>query len=268
MELKDKVVIVTGAGAGIGEGIARVCAREGASIMVMDRNREGAQRVASDIVAQGGKAISFAADVSRSDEVVAMVAETRKQFGAVDVLVNNAGIIVNAALSLHEIEETQWDAVMGVNVKGVYLCSKAVLPLMIERKQGKIVNIASISGIRLSAFGGIDYTTSKAAVLGLTRHLAWEVAPHGINVNAVCPGLVVTDIVSEAQLAEVKKLGASSVPLGRTCTTEEIAEGVVFLAGKRSAMVTGQELSIDGGSLLGWGEEVRKVILARKQAAH
>lgn len=266
MELKDKVVIVTGAGDGIGEGIATVCAREGAAVVVMDRNEDGARRVAKAIVEEGGKAMAFRADVTRAGEIEAMVAETVRLFGTVDVLVNNAGINVNPSPFLHEMPQEQWSRMLGVNLTGVFLCSKAVLPLMIERRRGKIVNIASIAGMRQALFGGIDYTTSKFGVIGLTQHLAWEVAPHGINVNAVCPGAVLTSIANDEAKATMRKLGARLIPLGnRPCTTHEIAQGVVFLAGERSNMVTGHAMPVDGGMLLGYGEDIRQIMLERKQ---
>ncbi len=157
---------------------------------------------------------------------------------------------------------------MGVNAKGVLLCCQAVLPTMIARKRGKIVNIDSIAGIRMTFFGSIDYTASKHAVTGLTQHLAWELADHRINVNAVCPGGIMTPMMEENTKPEMRDAIARRViPLGRFCNTEEIGEAVSFLASERADMITGQLLAVDGGVLTGYGEDLRAVLRKRMEEA-
>ncbi|MGH8784188.1 MAG: SDR family NAD(P)-dependent oxidoreductase [Cupriavidus necator] len=265
MELKDKVAIVTGGGRGAGEGIARVMAREGARLALVDLNLENARKVARSIDPTGTRAIAIHADISRKADAEAMVAETIRAFGRVDILVNNAGIEGPPVL-LQDLPEEQWDRVMGVNAKGVLLCCQAVLPHMIARKSGKIVNIDSIAGLRMTFFGSIDYTASKHAVTGMTQHLAWEVADHCINVNAVCPGGILTPLMEEGTTPEMRDaIVKRVVPLGRFCRIEEIGEAVSFLASDRANMITGQSLAVDGGVLTGYGEDLRAVLRQRMQ---
>ncbi|MFO1398690.1 MAG: SDR family NAD(P)-dependent oxidoreductase [Burkholderiales bacterium] len=269
MELEGKVAIVTGAGRGIGEGIARVLAREGARVVVNnDRNRADAERVVEAITAAGGQAIAIRADVSRKSDVEALVAQTLAAFGTIDILVNNAGIEVPPSL-VRDLPEAQWDRVLGVNLKGAFLCAQAVLPTMMANRRGKIVNIASTAAIRMSFFGSADYTASKHGIVGLTQHLAWEVADHRINVNAVCPGGVLTPLLEQNTTPEFRDgLTKRLVPLGRFCTIEEIGEVVSFLASSRADMITGQALAVDGGLLSGFGEDLRSVVRKRMVDAH
>jgi 3-oxoacyl-[acyl-carrier protein] reductase/2-hydroxycyclohexanecarboxyl-CoA dehydrogenase len=267
MELKDKVAIVTGGGRGIGEGISRVLAREGASVAIADLNVEDAMRVAASIEGAGGKAVAIRADVSKKAECEAMVAAALRAFGTVDILVNNAGIEAPPSL-LKDLPEAQWDRVLGVNLKGTFLCCQAVLPTMIERGKGRIVNIGSIASLRMTFFGSADYTSSKHAVAGLTQHLAWELADHRITVNAVCPGGVLTPLMAEHTKPEFRDtLTRRLVPLGRFCTIEEIGEAVSFLASERAGMITGQLLAVDGGVLTGYGEDLRAVVRKRMDEA-
>ncbi|HEX4235765.1 MAG TPA: SDR family NAD(P)-dependent oxidoreductase [Caldimonas sp.] len=260
MELKDKVAIVTGAGSGAGEGIARVMAREGARVAVVDLNLDDASRVAAAINSSGSKAIAIRADISHKADVQAMTEQVLRTLGGIDILVNNAGIAAAPSL-LQDLPEAQWDRVFGVNVKGMFLCCQAVLPTMIAKRRGKIVNIGSIAGIRMAFFSGADYTASKHAVSGLTQHLAWEVADHRINVNAVCPGAILTPWMERNIDPEQRAFMARRVmPLGRWCTIEEIGETVCFLASERADMITGQLLAIDGGALTGYGEDLRAML--------
>jgi NAD(P)-dependent dehydrogenase (short-subunit alcohol dehydrogenase family) len=267
MELKDKVAIVTGGGQGGGEGIVRVMAREGARIAVVDRDLDNARRVATSIDASNVRAVAIRADVSKKADTQAMVAETLRVFGTIDILVNNAGIAETPTL-LKDIPEDQWDRVFGVNVKGMFLCCQAVLPTMIERSKGKIINIGSIAGVRMAFFGGADYTASKHAVSGLTQHLAWEVAEHRINVNAVCPGGIKTPWMEKNNKPEaLDAIGRRVVPLGRFCTTEEIGEAVCFLASERANLITGELMIVDGGALTGYGEDLRAMIHKKMEEA-
>lgn len=173
MELKGKTAIVTGGGRGIGEGIPLALAREGANVVVMDRGVEDANRVCANIVASGGKAIPFKADVTKKAEVQATVAAALKEFGTVDILVNNAGIEAPPTL-VQDISEESWDRVIAVNLKGVFLCTQAVISTMLKQKKGRIINIGSIASVRMTLLGSVDYTASKHAVSGITKHLAWE----------------------------------------------------------------------------------------------
>jgi NAD(P)-dependent dehydrogenase (short-subunit alcohol dehydrogenase family) len=177
--------------------------------------------------------------------------------------VNNAGIESPPAL-LQDLSEAQWDRVLGVNLKGVFLCCQAVLPAMMKQNKGRIVNIGSTASIRMTFFGSLDYTVSKHGLAGLTQHLAWELADHRITVNTICPGGVLTPLMEEHTTQEyrdtvVKRL----VPLGRFCTIDEIGEAVSFLASDRASMITGQLMAVDGGLLTGFGEDLRAVIRKR-----
>ena len=271
MELKGKTAIVTGSGRGIGEGIALVLAREGARVVVNARKAEECADVVKKIVSSGGKAIAVAADVSKKAEVTAMVAETVKQFGAVDILVNNAGIEGTPCLT-KDLSEEQWDRVLSVNLKGVFLCCQAVIPQMMKQGKGRIVNIGSTAGLRMTFFGGPEYTVSKHGVAGLNQHLAWELADSNITVNTVCPGGVQTPLMEAGTTSEYSEMTVKRlVPLGRFCTIEEIGEAVSFLASDRAAMITGQMLGVDGGILTGFGEDMRAVVrkrMADMQTAH
>ncbi len=265
MELKGKVAIVTGAGRGIGEGIALAMARNGARIVVNDMNTDNASGVVKQIEALGSKAIAVKADISKKAEVDAMIAETLKQFGAVDILVNNAGIEMRPCL-VKDLPEAQWDRVLGINLKGTFLCCQAVLPAMIKQNKGRIINIASTAAIRMTFFGSADYTVSKHGVAGLTQHLAWEVADHNITVNSVCPGGVLTPLMEHGTSAEFRdKLIKRLVPLGRFCSIDDIGQTVSFLASDRAALITGQMLAVDGGLLTGFGEDLRPIVRKRME---
>jgi NAD(P)-dependent dehydrogenase (short-subunit alcohol dehydrogenase family) len=217
------------------------------------------------IKAMGGKAIAIAADVSKKDEVTKMAAETVKHFGSIDILVNNAGIESHPVLT-HEVAEEQWDRVLNVNLKGVFLCCQAVIPQMMKQKKGRIINISSTAGIRMTFFGSVEYTVSKHGVAGLNQHLAWELADSNITVNTVCPGGVQTPLMEQSTTPEyraqtVKRL----VPLGRFSTIEEIGEMVSFLGSDRAATITGQSIAVDGGILTGFGEDLRPVVRKRME---
>lgn len=271
MELKGKTAIVTGSAGGIGQGIAYVLAREGANVVVNDLNAKDCEATVNQILASGGKAIAFAADVTKKAAVDSMVAATIEKFGAVDILVNNAGIEGLPCMTA-DVEEDQWDRIMGVNIKGVFLCCKAVIPHMVERKQGRIVNIGSIASLRTTMFASIDYTVSKHGVVGLTNHLAWELGDFGITVNTICPGAVLTPLMANTTTPEYREAAIKRmVPLGRYIEPEEIGEAVSFLASSRAATMTGQSFAVDGGLLSGYGEDLRPAIrkrMADMKAAH
>lgn len=252
MELKDQIAIVTGAGRGIGEAIAMTFAREGAHVVVVDINLDDAKKVSEKIISLGRRALPMKADVSSRSQVESMVNEAVKEFGTIDILVNNAGISGCSRL-VKDIPEESWDQVMAINLKGVFLCCQAVVPIMIGKGRGKIVNIASLAARRMSFLGGADYTASKYGVVGLSHHLAYELAIHRINVNVVCPGATLTKMTDEKAPRELKEKVAANMPLGRWCRPEDQAEAVLFLVSERSSMMTGHVLDVDGGQLLGFG---------------
>lgn len=266
MELKGKTAIVTGSARGIGEGIALVLAREGANVVVNSRKAKDCEVVVRKIVSSGGKAIAVGADVSKKADVDAMVSETIAQFGAIDILVNNAGIEGTPCLT-KDLSEEQWDRVLGVNLKGTFLCCQAVIPQMMKQGKGRIVNIGSTASIRMTFFGSIEYTVSKHGQAGLSRHLAWELADSHITVNTVCPGGVQTPLMEASTTPEYREMTIKRlIPLGRFTTMEEIGEAVSFLASDRAATITGQMLAVDGGLLTGFGEDLRAVVRNRMEA--
>jgi NAD(P)-dependent dehydrogenase (short-subunit alcohol dehydrogenase family) len=263
MELKDKVAIVTGSGRGIGEGIARVLAREGAKLVIVDMNLDDANKVVDSIKASGGQAIATRTDISKKADVQAMVAATLAAFGRVDVLVNNAGIEATPCL-VKDLPEAQWDRVLGINLKGTFLCCQAVLAPMMAQGGGRIVNIASTAALRMTFFGSADYTVSKHGVAGLTQHLAWEVADSHITVNSICPGGVLTPLMEQHTAPGFREMVTKRlIPLGRMCSIEEIGEAVSFLASDRAQMITGQMLAVDGGLMTGFGEDLRPIVRKR-----
>ena len=192
MILKDQTVIITGAARGIGKGIALTLAREGAAIVVADRNAEGAEHTAGEIRAAGGAAKGVAVDVTNRDDVHRLMQTAVAEFGRVDVLVNNAGVVSNTPIL--DLSEPEWDLTLAVNLKGVFLCSQSAARIMAARRSGRIINISSLSG-KVGAPGQAAYCASKHAVLGLTKVMAIDLAPYGINVNAICPGNTETEMM-------------------------------------------------------------------------
>lgn len=247
--LEGKIALVTGAGRGMGRATALRLAQEGAIVAVNDWNAQSAEAVAQEIIAAGGQARAWACDASDEAAVQAMVEDIVRTFGAIHILVNNAGIL-RATSPLETIPAEEWELVMRVNVNGVFYCTKAVLPYMKRQRYGKIINISSSAGRSTSTFGGAHYTTSKAAVLGLTRHTAREAAPYNINVNAVAPGSIDTDMVREMTTLEHLAREAAKIPLGRLGTAEDEANLVFFLASDESSYITGATIDINGGDLM------------------
>ena len=247
--LPGKVAIVTGAGRGMGKATALTLAREGAAVVVNDLRSEWAEAVAQEIGAAGGRALAYAADVADEAQVQAMVGATVERFGTVDILVNNAGLL-RATTPLETIPLDEWELMMIVNVTGVFLCTKAVLPIMKAQRSGKIVNVSSSAGRTTSTFGGAHYTTSKAAVLGLSRHTAREAAPYNINVNAVAPGSMDTEMVRELATPEHMAQEGKNIPLRRLGTAQDEADLVAFLCSEESSYITGATIDINGGDLM------------------
>lgn len=249
MKLAGKVAIVTGSGQGIGEAIAIKFASEGAAVVVNDIDIAKANQVTGKIKSQGGEAIAFKADVAVRREVHNLIENAIENFKAIHVLVNNAGITRHAPLL--EITEEEWDITLSVDLKGVFLCTQAVLPYMIKKEYGKIVNISSVAGIGHGRPGMAAYAAAKAGVVQLTKITAREVGKYGINVNCICPGNIVTPMIyarrskkeAERLMEDRKKLTV----LGRIGTTEEMANAVLFLASDDSSFIAGQVLSVNGG---------------------
>ncbi len=252
MDFKGKVAVITGAANGIGRATALAFGAHGASVVLVDRDAAGAKAAAGAIEQKGGKAISVAADVTKSADVAAYVKAAIDTYGRIDCFHNNAGI-EGKLKPLVEVDEAEWDQIIGVNVKGVYLGLKHVLPQMMKQKSGAVVNTASIAGL-VGSPNMAAYVASKHAVIGITKTVSGEAAPHGIRINAVCPGPVdtrmihsVTSQIDPSDAAAVAKRYAAAIPLGRFSTADEIANTVLFLCSDYASGITGAQYVIDGG---------------------
>ena len=247
MDLTGKVALVTGASRGIGQAVAVELAKAGADVIVNYIGNEAvAQETVEKVEALGRKALKIKADVGNADEVQAMVDEARAAFGHIDVLVNNAGITRDGLLI--RMKDSDWDDVLNINLKGVYLVSKAVAKLMVKQRSGRIINMTSVSGVTGNV-GQANYAAAKAGVIGFTKTCAKELAARGITVNAVAPGFIetaMTDVLPE----KIKEGIAATVPLGRMGQPEEIAGVVTFLASDFARYITGQVLNVDGGMVM------------------
>ena len=247
-EFQGKVAVVTGAGQGMGRAVAERLAAGGTRLAVNDVNADAAERTASVLLENGAEAFAVAGSVTAVTDVAAMVETTLSRYGALHILVNNAGVL--RPTKVIDIEEDEWDFVVEVNLKGTYLCSRAALPAMREAGWGRIVNFSSTAGKNVSTVGGAHYTAAKAGILGFTRHLAKEEAGYGITVNSVCPGLIDTEMVRTTIDDARAKAYADSFPIQRMGQPSEVAELVAFLASDRAAYITGASLDINGGDLM------------------
>jgi 3-oxoacyl-[acyl-carrier protein] reductase len=251
MRLKDKVSLITGASRGIGKAIALTFGKEGSNLVVnYSRSKDKAEEVVNEINKMGRKAIAVRANVANKDEVFSMVNKALNEFGKIDILVNNAGIVWRTN-NILEASKEEWENVIGVNLLGTYYCVQAVAPHMIKQRYGKIINISSIAGIGTITGGQVAYAPSKAAVIMLTKKLAYELGQYNINVNAIAPGIILTEILSVGRskeeldrlIEEKSKLSA----LKRVGKPEDVANLALFLASDESSFITGQVIVIDGG---------------------
>jgi len=243
LTFSGRVALVTGASQGIGETIAVELAAENLAVALVDIQEEKLRDVASRIVAAGGKAFAYPADVSRFDEAAAVVESVIREQGSLDYLVNNAGITRDNLLM--RMKEEEWDSVLGVNLKGVFNFSRAAIRSMVSRRFGRIVNISSVVGM-MGNPGQVNYAASKAGVIGFSKSLAREVAARGITVNCVAPGYIAT-AMTEVLPEEVKKAFLELIPMKRMGTPEDVAQAVKFLLSDQAAYITGQVIHVNGG---------------------
>ena len=254
MLLKDKVVLITGAGGGLGSSFAKVMSAEGAVIILTDVS----EKALSSVTCMAQEAsISFAEyimDVTKKDEISRVVSSIINTYGRIDVLLNNAGGSLFTPKHLEEIEEHHWDLVLDVNLKGTFLCSQAVIPYMMERRWGRIINISSIGGRTASIVTGVAYAAAKGGIISLTRRLAKEIGIYGITVNAIAPGTVMSgqrmiNLWNELNESEKQQV-IDSIPLGRLSTAEEQANAAVFLASDLASYITGAVIDVNGGRFM------------------
>ncbi len=243
MKLDNKIAVVTGAAQGIGKVIAMHLVQKGASLVLCDINLEMAKEAAREIEEAGGKCLALKSDVSNMQDAEKIIKEAVEHFGSLDILVNNAGITRDNVLI--RMKEEQWDQVMAVNLKGTFNVTKAAIKVMMRKKSGKIVNIASITGLMGNA-GQANYSASKAGVIGFTKSIAREYADRGITVNAVAPGFIetaMTDAIPEREREELIR----QIPVKKLGTPEDVANAVYFLVSEEASYITGQVIGVNGG---------------------
>ncbi len=246
MMLKDKVSIVTGGARGIGREIAVLFAKEGSDIAICDVNQQDLDKTRAEIEALGRRALGFAVDVTAPLQVEEMVNKVLDKFNKVDILINNAGITRDALLV--RMKEEDWDAVLNVNLKGTFNCTKAVSKVMMKQRSGRIVSIASIIGIMGNA-GQANYAASKAGIIGFTKSVAKELASRGVNVNAIAPGFIQTEMTAKLP-EDVKAKMLQFIPLQKLGEPLDVAKCALFLASDHSDYITGQVIQVDGGMVM------------------
>jgi 3-oxoacyl-[acyl-carrier protein] reductase len=241
------VAVITGAGQGIGREIAIAFSMRDMQVVIADIHGANALKVKDEIRNLGKTALAIEVDVSSEQSVTVMIEQTLKEFGTVDILINNAGIYPSG--SIEQLTDDSWNRVIGTNLTGTFLCSRAVVPTMLEKKKGRVINLSSTTAFR-GARNGVHYAASKAGIIGFTKALALELAPTGITVNAICPGL--TETAQPRGHMTDKELYAKKdrVPLGRIAQARDIVGPVLFLASDKAAHITGQTLLVNGGDLM------------------
>lgn len=250
MVLKDRVALVTGASSGIGRATAEAMARAGARVAVNYlKNEKGARECVEKIAASGGEAFAVRADVTRSADVAAMVAAARGRWGRVEILVNNAGDLL-ARRTLGEMTEEYFDQILALNLKSAFLCAKAVWEEMAARRSGTIINMTSIAARNGGGPGAAAYAAAKGGLLTYTKSLARELAPHGIRVNGIAPGVIATPYHERYSSPELMQRFVATIPLGRVGTSEEVADVAVFLASDAARYMTGETIEVNGGMLM------------------
>jgi 3-oxoacyl-[acyl-carrier protein] reductase len=250
LDLTGKVALITGASSGIGAATALLLADLGARVAIgYHTNAEGAQQVQSKIAAAGGSAIAIRADVKRADEIASLTGTAAAQLGPVDILINNAGSLMQR-MRILELKEQTWDEVQDLNLKSAVLCSQAVAPSMIERKTGAIVNVSSIAARNGGGPGAGAYASAKGGLISFTKSLAKELAPHGVRVNAVSPGVIDTPFHERFSTPEMMRNFVTAIPLGRVGTSMECAQVIVFLASDAASYVVGETIEVNGGQLM------------------
>lgn len=252
--LLNRNTIVTGAGQGMGLAISHALYREGARVLLLDINEKAVKAAAQEIDPSGERAIGRRADVTKKEEIEALVKEIKILWGSIDILVNNAGGALHTPYLLEEIQEKDWNLVLDVNLKGTFICCQAVIPEMAAQQKGVIVNMSALAGHWRASLAGVQYVAAKAGVEGLTRQLAYDWGKHGIRINAVAPTVTLTGErvkkLWEAKSAEEQKKVLADIPLGRLGTAEEVASAVVFLASDEASFITGITLDVNGGRYL------------------
>jgi 3-oxoacyl-[acyl-carrier protein] reductase len=243
MELKGQIALITGGARGIGRAIAECLAKKGADLVVADISYESAANTAGELAAAGIRTLALKLDVSKSDEVSKAFEAVMKEFGRVDIVVNNAGITKDGLLL--RMKDEDWDAVININLKGVFLCSKEAVKVMVKQKSGRIINIASVVAF-MGNPGQANYSASKAGIIGLTKTIAREYASRGITVNAVAPGFIAT-AMTDALAENVKQEMLKSIPVGKFGSVEDVAQAVAFFASPGSSYITGQVIHVNGG---------------------
>ena len=247
MTLEGKVAIVTGGASGIGHATATALAECGAAVSInYHRNEAGAESLRKQINSNGGRAIAIQADVTNASEIEALVQRTNSELGPIDILVNNAGSLIER-LKILDISEERWDQVIDLNLKSAFLCSKAVIPEMVERKTGSIINLSSIAGRNGGALGSMHYATAKGGLITFTKGLAKELAPFNIRVNAVSPGVIDTPYHEQFSTPEMMKNYVNAIPLGRVGKADEVAKVIAFLASDAASYIAGETIEINGG---------------------
>jgi 3-oxoacyl-[acyl-carrier protein] reductase len=252
MEIRfdNKVALVTGASSGIGRATAREFARAGAKVVVhYNVSKDDAEAVVDAISKEGGEALALQADVSKKKEVEVLVKDTLDRFGTIDFLINNAGALIKRE-TLENMEETLWDEVMDVNLKSIFLVSQAVIPIMKEKKYGKIINLTSIAARVGGGVGAGHYSASKGGILTLSKNMAKELAPHNIIVNAISPGIIDTRFHERFTTPEIFNKFRESVVLKRAGTAEEVAWPILFLCSEYAVYIVGETIEINGGQLM------------------
>jgi 3-oxoacyl-[acyl-carrier protein] reductase len=249
-DVTGKVALVTGASSGIGQATAKALAANGARVVInFHSNHEGAEATCAEIASAGGTAIAIKADVAKAGEVQTLVERTVDELGPVDILINNAGSLVER-LRILELTEARWDEVIDLNLKSAFLCCRAVAASMMERKTGAIVNVSSIAGRTGGALGSIHYSTAKGGLITFTKGLAKELAPFGVRVNAVSPGVIDTRYHEVFSTPAAMKSYVAGIPLGRVGTPPEVAELICFLASSSSSYLAGETIEINGGMFM------------------